>query len=299
MREQQSLLSPAIQTYDESTLTGKTIWKFRINRLLGVGAFSKVYLATDENHGNRKSAIKMIGKAKLLKDLRMQSSFLQHPGIIQLEATMEIERHLCLVLEYVDGGELFDFVQQQGTKDSTGQVDEITVKDLFLQLVTTVQWIHEKNVVHRDLKLENILLYRNNGQLKLKVSDFGLARVIDPKQPLLSTRCGSEEYAAPEIVQGIGYDGRLTDTWACGVILYAMLVSYLPFSARDGTSLSQLFYQIVQATIRWPKDQVISSHAKQVVSSLILRQPEKRMSLADIPSLPWFQSIDSSCPPTV
>ncbi|KAI8337721.1 kinase-like domain-containing protein [Chlamydoabsidia padenii] len=126
-------------------------------------------------------------------------------------------------------------------------------------------------------------------KLMLKITDFGLARVIDPQQPLLTTRCGSEEYVAPEIVQGIGYDGRLTDTWALGVILFAMLVGYLPFSARDGVTLSQLFYQIMQASIRWPKDQVISDHAKQVVESLLQRQPEKRMPLIDIPAQPWFQ----------
>lgn len=106
---------------------------------------------------------------------------------------------------------------------------------------------------------------------------------------MLTTRCGSEEYVAPEIVQGLGYDGRLTDTWALGVILFSMLVGYLPFSARDGVSLSQVFYQIMQACVRWPKDQAISDHAKQVAESLLQRQPHKRIPLVDVPSLPWFQ----------
>ncbi|KAI8092738.1 kinase-like domain-containing protein [Halteromyces radiatus] len=299
MREQQSLLSPAIRTYDEASLIGKSIWKFRINQLLGVGAFSKVYLVTHMDKENTKSAIKMIRKSKMLKDLRMKSSverevavlqFLHHPGIVQLEATMEIEQHLCLVLEYVNGGELFDFVQKRYMHDDTGQIKQDLVKDLYSQLATVVQWMHEQNVVHRDLKLENILLYDKCGQLKLKITDFGLARVIDPEKPLLSTRCGSEEYAAPEIVQGIGYDGRLTDTWATGVILYALLVGYLPFSARDGSTTSQLFYQIIQASIRWPKDIDIPDQAKQVVNSLLHRQPDKRISLLDILSLPWFST---------
>ncbi|KAI9301414.1 kinase-like domain-containing protein [Cunninghamella echinulata] len=241
----------------------------------------------------------MIGKSKLLKDLRMKSSiereiavlqFLHHPSIVQLQATMEIEKHICLLLEYVDGGELFDFVQQKCMMTSDDQVNEPLVQDLFLQLVTVVQWMHEQNVVHRDLKLENILLhYDQDGELKLKITDFGLARVIDPQQPILTTRCGSEEYTAPEIVQGIGYDGRLTDLWALGIILFAMLTGYLPFASRDGSS-SSLFYQIMQAIVRWPKDIPISLQAKQVVQSILVRQPEKRKSLLSIQTLEWFQS---------
>jgi serine/threonine protein kinase len=136
-------------------------------------------------------------------------------------------------------------------------------------------------------------LYRTTAdtKLKLKITDFGLARVIDPQNPLLTTRCGSEEYAAPEIVQGIGYDGRQTDTWALGVILYTMLVGHLPFTPRDGSSLSQLFYQIIQGIIRWPKDQIISDHAKQTVEAFLHRQPSKRIPLVDaFSSLPWLLS---------
>ncbi|CAO3623794.1 unnamed protein product [Cunninghamella blakesleeana] len=188
IREQRSLLSPSLPTYDESTLIGKTLWKYKIDRLLGVGAFSKVYLATsidqknnsnnnsekdddddnDYHHHHHQSAIKMISKSKLLKDLRMKSSIereiavlqlLHHSSIVQLQATMEIEKHICLLLEYVNGGELFDFVQQKCMMISDDQINEPLVQDLFLQLITVVNWMHDQNVVHRDLKLESKFIY--------------------------------------------------------------------------------------------------------------------------------------------
>lgn len=123
---------------------------------------------------------------------------------------------------------------------------------------------------------------------QLKVTDFGLARVIDPQTPMLTTRCGSEEYAAPEIVQTKGYDGRQTDTWALGVMLYAMLVGYLPFryNAARGERVSQMFYRIVTAEVQWPTAP-ISSEAKEVVRQILVRQPEKRIKLHDVHTLPW------------
>jgi serine/threonine protein kinase len=131
-------------------------------------------------------------------------------------------------------------------------------------------------------------------QPMLKVTDFGLARVIDPESPILTTRCGSEEYAAPEIVQSKGYDGRQTDTWALGVILYTLLVGYLPFryDASKGERVTQMFYRIVRAQVKWPKDlphAAISPQAKDVVERILIRQPEHRIHLDDIDRLPWFQ----------
>ncbi|ORX43081.1 kinase-like protein [Hesseltinella vesiculosa] len=284
-------------SYDETRLVSKIIWKFRILRLIGVGAFSNVYLALDTETDQQTFAIKMIRKANVMQNLRIKSSIerevavlqhLRHPGIVQLEATMEIEHHVCLVLEYIQDGDLFDFVQAKRMLNAEGSVDEPLVKGLFLQLVNVVHWIHKQNCVHRDLKLENVLMYSDkHGQLKIKVSDFGLARVIDPEQPILNTRCGSEEYAAPEIVQGIGYDARQTDAWSLGIILFALLAAQLPFTSRDN-SMTHLFYQIMQATLRWPKHIPISDHAKQVVQALLMRRPEQRALLSQVPSFPWF-----------
>ena len=136
------------------------------------------------------------------------------------------------------------------------------------------------------------MIHKENEQIVLKITDFGLARVVDPESPLLTTRCGSEEYAAPEILQGKEYDGKKTDTWALGIILYALLVGYLPFryDVRKQEKVSQLFYRIVKAEVKWPTDDLseISSEAKFVVSRILERNPEKRIHINDIEHLPWF-----------
>lgn len=138
--------------------------------------------------------------------------------------------------------------------------------------------------------IDILVYYNSQGEPHLKLTDFGLARVFDPENPILTTRCGSEEYAAPEIVQSLGYDGRLTDTWSFGIILYALLVGYLPFSynPRRGEKLSHLFHRIILAQVKWPKTDNISTEAKEVVNSIIVRQPEKRIRLNQLDTLTWF-----------
>lgn len=115
--------------------------------------------------------------------------------------------------------------------------------------------------------------------------------MIDPDSPILTTRCGSEEYAAPEIVQSKGYDGRQTDTWALGIILYALLVGYLPFryDATKGERVTQMFYRIVRAQVKWPKTWNHHPQAKQVVERILVRKPEQRIPLQDVEAHPWFQ----------
>ncbi|KAI8148236.1 kinase-like domain-containing protein [Fennellomyces sp. T-0311] len=300
--------SPSPLRYNEEDIVGKQIGDYRIGKLLGVGAFSKVYVAT-HLHTGVQYAIKMVNKERIAKDARVRSSierevgvlrFIDHPLIVRLEATMETEMHLCIVMEYAQGGELFEFVQRMHQRlhaNGHARVDEQLVKRIFLELVRTVQWMHDHSIIHRDLKLENILIHMDeSGSPRLKVTDFGLARVIDPNDPILTTRCGSEEYAAPEIVQSMGYDGRQTDTWALGVILYALLVGYLPFmyNPGKGEKVSHLFYRIVSGDYKWPSDwnqhpeRAVSNEAKQVVDCILKRHPHKRIALADIETLPWF-----------
>ncbi|OBZ87066.1 CBL-interacting serine/threonine-protein kinase 11 [Choanephora cucurbitarum] len=288
----------------DQDIVGKQLGPYRVCQLLGVGAFSKVYLA---NHVETQKffAIKTIQKGTLFDDPRVRSSierevgilkYIDNPNIVHLEATMETEHMMCIVLEYVEGGELFDYVQKMHHTAHT-KVDEDMIKAIFLQLVQAVQWLHDHNIVHRDLKLENILIHNNKDETpKLKITDFGLARVVDPESPLLTTRCGSEEYAAPEIIQQQPYDGRKTDTWALGIILYSLLVGYLPFryDPRKQERVSQLFYRIVRAQVKWPTDCQLSEEAKQAVHCILERNPQKRICLDQIQHLPWFSNTHHS-----
>lgn len=148
-----------------------------------------------------------------------------------------------------------------------------------------VSYLHSQNVVHRDLKLENILLDRRTGNIK--IIDFGLARFFEDSQ-LLSTRCGSEEYAAPEVIKGDPYDGRKSDIWAIGIILYAMLFGCLPFNASEPGATRKLFHKICNNLYRIPQGQV-SLEAEDVIKAVLTVHPQERPTLKSLSHFPWIE----------
>ncbi|KAL6308682.1 kinase-like domain-containing protein [Sparassis latifolia] len=194
-----------------------------------------------ESNAGRLVAVKMTERSMCEKNSRTRVSFVRevevlrhisHPSIVSYLHSFSTPSHHCLVLEYVGGGELFDLIDNAETH---ARLDEPLLRRMFGELCRAVGWMHGVGLVHRDIKLENILLTTSPFTSPLpaapliKLSDFGLSRFIDPAQPMLTTLCGSESYAAPELVTGRPYDGRETDAWACGVVLYALATRRLPF----------------------------------------------------------------------
>ncbi|KAI0081446.1 kinase-like protein [Panus rudis PR-1116 ss-1] len=186
-------------------------------------------------------AVKLTDRALCEKNDRTRVSFVReveilrhisHPSIISYIHSFSTPTHHCLLLEHVPGGDLFDLVD---SAEKHAMLDERVLRRMFGELCKAVGWMHGVGLVHRDIKLENILLTSSTLTLPppttplIKLTDFGLSRFIDPAQPLLTTRCGSESYAAPELVTGRPYDGRETDAWACGVVLFASVTRRLPF----------------------------------------------------------------------
>ncbi|TRM59823.1 kinase-like domain-containing protein [Schizophyllum amplum] len=169
---------------------------------------------------------------------------ISHPNITPLLSYFTTKAHHALVLPYLPGGDLLGLVNSDAAYEA---LTESTTRKIFSDLGKAVGWMHGVGLVHRDIKLENILLTvpltpsdenpqptYNPSQPLVKLTDFGLSRFIDPLAPLLKTKCGSEAYAAPELVTSStyssgGYDPRLTDSWACGVVLYALACRRLPF----------------------------------------------------------------------
>lgn len=174
-----------------------------------------------------------------------------------------------LVLEYIDGGELYDHVINQG------YLNEKEAVRIFRQIISGLAYCHEFKLCHRDIKPENILL---DGKKNVKLADFGMAAIQHDKW--LTTSCGSPEYAAPEIHLGRRYKGSLTDVWSCGVVLFVMLTGLLPFeSPRNGGRgpLRSSDRGIVQAQLYFP-DQ-ISQKAQDFLERILEYEPQDRISI--------------------
>jgi 5'-AMP-activated protein kinase catalytic alpha subunit len=144
---------------------------------------------------------------------------IRHPNIIQLYEIIETPKQLYLIMEFAEGGELFDHIV------SKNRLDEDEACEFYQQIIDGIEYIHELHVVHRDLKPENLLLDANKN---IKIADFGLSNTYK-KGELLKTACGSPCYAAPEMIAGKKYEGVNVDIWSSGVVLFAMICGYLPF----------------------------------------------------------------------
>jgi len=243
----QLLKSIDFVTEDEDEQAGK-VGPYKIISLLGTGAFSKVLLAKPNDGSSSVSvALKMIACEPWKVDERMRVSWVReaetlkrisHPSIVNFLRAFRTPKHYTLVLEAVPGDELFELLSHHHAQVSQR---EWLVRRIFGELANAVHWMHSIHLVHRDIKLENIMLTRKlfasgspltpwtlGSTPLIKITDFGLARFVKEGQ-LLETRCGSEEYAAPELILGKMYDGCKTDIWAMGVVLYAMITGAIPF----------------------------------------------------------------------
>ncbi len=176
-------------------------------------------------------------------------------------------------MEYVEGGELFDYIVEHAP------LSLAEIVDYFQQIILAVQYCHDCKVVHRDLKPENILLDSSHN---VKLADFGMA-AWEGDISLLSTACGSPHYASPEIINGDKYKGAVSDVWSCGVILHALLVGRLPF---DDNNIVKLLEKVRKAEFEMPKD--ICEEAKDLLSRMLERDVEKRISIPQIMKHPFY-----------
>ncbi|KAL0426184.1 UNVERIFIED_CONTAM: CBL-interacting serine/threonine-protein kinase [Sesamum latifolium] len=257
--------------------------KYELGRLLGCGAFAKVYHARDLRTG-QSVAIKSINKQRILRgNLAAQVKReilimrkLRHPHIVRLHEVLATKTKIYFVMEYAKGGELF-------AKIAKGRFSEDLSRKYFQQLISAVEYCHSHGVFHRDLKPENLLLDEN---WELKVTDFGLSAVTDQIRPdgLLHTLCGTPAYVAPEILAKKGYDGAKVDVWSCGVILYVLNAGYLPF---NDTNLMAMYRKIYKGEFRCPK--WTSPELKRFLTRVLDPNPETRITVHEILNDPWFK----------
>lgn len=261
--------------------------RFVFQKLLGTGSFSKVKLAVDRHSGDF-VAVKMIDTREIQSTPRLQQTLVReieilkrvnHRNIVRFREATLIKDKICLVMDYVPGCELFQYVADQK------KLKEQEASMLLRQLLEAVQYLHQNGIAHRDLKLENILVDTKLGGAKLTLVDFGLASVIMPEAPF-KTRCGSEEYAAPEVIIGDPYDGQHSDAWSFGVVMYACLTGSLPFNP-DPARPRALAEKIVSASYRCPDD-LMSLQAAHIIKGLLVREPACRTTISELLANPWF-----------
>ncbi|XP_078319692.1 5'-AMP-activated protein kinase catalytic subunit alpha-2-like isoform X11 [Crassostrea virginica] len=248
---------------------------------LGIGTFGKVKIATHQLT-NHKVAVKILNRQKIksldvvgkIKREIQNLKLFRHPHIIKLYQVISTPTDIFMVMEYVSGGELFDYIVKHG------KLKEPEARRFFQQIISGVDYCHRHMVVHRDLKPENLLL---DSSLNVKIADFGLSNMMHDGE-FLRTSCGSPNYAAPEVISGKLYAGPEVDIWSCGVILYALLCGTLPF---DDEHVPTLFRKIKSGIFAVP-----DYLNKEVVSLLCLMlqvDPLKRATIAQIRDHDWFQ----------
>ncbi|BFZ65242.1 hypothetical protein YB2330_006405 [Saitoella coloradoensis] len=304
---------------------------YALGQTLGEGEFGKVKLGwwkgvdMERRVGlpeGAQVAIKLIRRdtlttaaraAKVQREIDVLSRVKRHPNIVTLHDVRETSKYIGIVLEYASGGELFDYIlKQRYLKDAVAC-------GLFAQLISGVGYLHSKGIVHRDLKLENLLLDRNRNII---ITDFGFANtfnveeVSDDKEDelklsrcgikgrgdLMATSCGSPCYAAPELVVSDGlYTGRKVDVWSCGVILYAMLAGYLPFdddpANPEGENINFLYRYIVSTPLTFPE--YVTPVARDLLRKILVPDPRKRVTLRQVAEHQWLEKQKATLEPVL
>ncbi|XP_049576185.1 serine/threonine-protein kinase DCLK2 isoform X2 [Syngnathus scovelli] len=258
--------------------------KYIIGKVIGDGNFAVVKECVERSTG-REFALKIIDKAKcrgkehLIENEVSVLRRVKHPNIIMLVEEVDTPSQLCLVMELVKGGDLFDAIT------SSAKYTERSACVMVYNLAAALQYLHDMNIVHRDIKPENLLVFEKpDGTKSLKLGDFGLATVVEGP---LYTVCGTPTYVAPEIIAESGY-GVKVDIWAAGVITYILLCGFPPFRSESNQQ-EELFEQILLGRLDYPSPywDNISDAAKELIGKMLLVDAEARYSAWDVQAHPW------------
>ncbi|KAJ5067088.1 serine/threonine-protein kinase brsk2 [Anaeramoeba ignava] len=259
------------------------IGPYKLLKTLGTGTTGKVKLAIN-TETEKQVAIKIMPKQLIFETEKARINaqkeiavlkLLNHPSVLKVFDVFESDDYLFIVMEYMPGGELFDYL---GNQEFISSAQSLII---FQQLIYALEYCHNHLVCHRDLKPENLLL---DSFGNIKIADFGMAGLINERH-LLETSCGSPHYAAPEVIEGIEYDGTKSDIWSCGVILYGLLTGKLPF---DGESIKDVLLKVVDAKYTIPEN--LSPEKKELIKGMLEKDVNKRFTIEQIKQNEWFRS---------
>lgn len=258
---------------------------YRIGKCIGKGAFGKVNLAIQKVTQNL-VAIKSINKQYLLDDSSkrkvMQEVYIlkkiRQENVVHFYETFETEKYILLVMELCGGGDLLNYVRKRR------KLKEDLAKVFFKQIIQALNYIHKKNIVHRDIKLDNILLDHSGN---VKIGDFGVSKLVRPGDKM-TEQCGTPAYIAPEILLDRGYTGYGVDIWSAGVVLYSMLYGTVPFK---GNSMDELHNLIIRGKVTYKDDISISKEAIDLLKGLLEVSTTDRLTTDQILRHPWLSNV--------
>ncbi|GAA5827996.1 hypothetical protein JCM3770_005536, partial [Rhodotorula araucariae] len=289
------------QSQPQSSAGGDGRWRsihaaYEVREQIGKGSFATVRKGVRRSDG-RIVAIKIIQRARFASNPKTMEMIereveimkgLEHRFCVKCIDYFEDDQRIWLVLEYVDGGDLLDYVmKRRGLKESE-------TREIALMVCEAVAYLHSKGITHRDLKPENLLLTKGAKPI-CKVTDFGLAKMVDD-QTMLKTMCGTPTYLAPEVILNptplAGY-GSLVDAWSIGVVLYSCLTNQTPFDESESTPLPQRMRErVVDLTV--PRELGVSQVACDFLARLLVADPRGRMSCSEALQHPWLALKTSS-----
>lgn len=282
--------SASMQPKRRTTITTPS-GQWALGKTIGAGSMGKVKLAKNMETGEQ-AAIKIIPRqsteehrggrdaerADRSKEIRTAReaaivSLVDHPYICGMRDVVRTTYHWYMVFEYVNGGQMLDYII------SHVKLKEKQARKFARQIASALDYCHRNSIVHRDLKIENILISKTGD---IKIIDFGLSNLFSPRS-LLKTFCGSLYFAAPELLQARQYTGPEVDIWSFGVVLYVLVCGKVPF---DDQSMPQLHAKIKKGVVEYP--QGLTAECRHIISRMLVTDPHQRATLAEVINHPWM-----------
>lgn len=256
--------------------------RYRLGRLLGVGAFSTVYAAVDRATGKEWACKKVTEEAErelLLREVDILQQ-LDHPNLLKYRDHFNTPKHLYIVTEVLEGSDLLSAVLERGS------YTEDDAREVMVQMLSALAYMDSKGVAHRDLKMENIVLVTESDHTRVKIIDFGLADQLYDGKPAFLEACGTPMYLAPEVAHRFPY-GTSCDVWAAGVVLFMLLSGDYPFQA---SSVNELVKKIRVGHLHFkdPVWEITSDSATDLVKTLLTPNPAQRTSAEAALGHPWL-----------